>query len=54
MNFVFWLLIVLLAVLIWFLLAFTFKPIGNFFYRLWRKAFDEIENKDEEREDFKK
>lgn len=54
MNFVFWLLIILSAVLLWFLLAFAFKPIGNFFYRLWMRAFDEIENKDEESEDFKK
>lgn len=42
-------LVVLGAVLLWFLLSFTFKPIGALFTALWKDAIDEIkeENKEE-------
>lgn len=32
------------AVMLWFLLSFLFKPVGKFFYRLYKDAMDEIEN----------
>ena len=46
-------LVLLGAVLLWFLLSFTFRPIGNFFYKTWEEAIEEINNKDpkEEREE---
>ena len=42
-------LVVLGAVLLWFLLSFAFKPIGALFTALWKDAIDEIkeENKEE-------
>ena len=49
MNVVFWLLVVIALVLLWFVLAFTFKPIGSFFTRLWNDALDAMED-DEEKE----
>lgn len=49
MNPIFWMLVIISLILLWFLLAFLFKPIGNFFYRIWKDAIDEIENKDTER-----
>lgn len=49
MNPIFWILVIISLILLWFLLAFLFKPIGNFFYRIWKDAIDEIENKDTER-----
>lgn len=51
MNFVFWLLIIIAIVFLWFLLAFLYKPIGCFFYRIWKDAIDEINIKDTERKD---
>ena len=44
MNPVFWLLIVIATIFLWFLLAFLYKPIGKFFYRIWKDAIDEINN----------
>lgn len=44
MNPVFWLLIVITTVFLWFLLAFLYRPIGKFFYRIWKDAIDEINN----------
>ena len=49
MNPIFWILVIISLILLWFLLAFLFKPIGTFFYRIWKDAIDEIENKDTER-----
>lgn len=53
MNFVFWLLVILGIVLLWFLLAFTFRPIGRFFYRIWKDAIEamNIKDTDSERKD---
>lgn len=44
MNPVFWLLIVIATIFLWFLLAFLYRPIGKFFYRIWKDAIDEINN----------
>lgn len=40
---VFYFLVVLAAILLWFLLAFMFKPVGRFFHRLWSDAIEAIE-----------
>ncbi len=45
---VFWILVILFLVLLWFLLSFSFTPIGKLFYRIWKDAEDEINNKKEE------
>lgn len=42
LNVVFYILLLLAVVFLWFLLAFLFKPIGKFFYRLWKDAVDEM------------
>ncbi len=41
--------IVIGAILLWFLLAFLFKPIGKFFSKLWEDAINEM--KEEKNED---
>ncbi len=48
MNPVFWILVVLVLVLIWFLLASSFKGIGMMFMKLWNEAKHGMndENKD--------
>lgn len=50
MNFVFWLLVIITLIFLWFLLAFTFRPIGRFFYRIWKDAIEEIDKEDEDKE----
>lgn len=50
MNPVFVLLVVLAAAAVWFLLSFAFRPIGRFFYRIWKDAVDEINKNDESEE----
>lgn len=50
MNFVFWLLVIITLIILWFLLAFTFRPIGRFFYRIWKDAIEEIDKEDEDKE----
>lgn len=45
MNLVFYLLIVMFAVILWFLLSFIFLPLGKYFYRIFSDAMDEL-NKD--------
>lgn len=49
MNPAFILLVLLGAVAVWFLLSFAFRPIGRFFYRIWKDAVDSI-NKEESEE----
>ena len=49
MNIVFYLLIAIALAILWFLLAFLFKPIGRFFKKLWNDTTDIIN--DEESED---
>lgn len=43
----FYILVALGIVLLWFLLAFVFKPVGKFFYRLWQDAVDAINEVDD-------
>lgn len=50
MNPVFIFLVILGTVLLWFLLSFTFVPLGKLFYRLWHDVVDEINKKDESEE----
>lgn len=50
MNPVFIVLVILLAVVLWFLLAFAFKPIGKLCFRIVQDAFDQMSNKNEEEE----
>lgn len=50
------LLIILLivAVVLWFLLSFLFKPVGKLTYRVYKDAVDEInKNDDEKQEEYK-
>lgn len=46
MNPVFYLLIISVVVFLWFVLAFLFKPIGRFFFRLWEDAKEAMEETD--------
>lgn len=47
MNPIFILLVVLIAILLWFLMSFAFKPLGKLFYRLWKDAVDEMRDDEE-------
>lgn len=49
MNPVFIFLVLLGVILLWFLLAFAYKPLGKVIYRIGKDAMDEI-NKDETKE----
>ena len=56
MNPVFVFLVILGAVVLWFLLSFVFFPIGKFIYRIGKDAIDEMnreENKENENNDEK-
>jgi hypothetical protein len=54
MNPVFWLLIIILAVVLWFIISFVFIPLGSFVLKKWNKTLEilnkEIENNDEKGE----
>lgn len=50
MNWVFYVIVVIAVVLLWFLCSFVYKPIGKFFYRLYKDARDEIVGNDTEKE----
>lgn len=52
MNPVFVILIILAAIVLWFLLSFAFFPSGRLVYRLWKDAIDEM-NKEEKQEEEK-
>lgn len=49
MNPVFWLLVLLIAVALWFILTFVFIPLGNTLLKKWNKTID-ILNKETEEE----
>ena len=53
MNPAFVILVILGAVLLWFLLSFVFFPLGKVVYRLWKDAVDEM-NREDEKEKEKK
>ena len=48
MNPVFWLLVILGAVLLWFFASFIFYPLGMYFWRLWSDTLDNINRDDKE------
>lgn len=50
MNPAFIFIVILFAVLLWFLLSFAFKPIGKLFYRLWKDAIDAMKDEEEKGE----
>lgn len=51
MNIVFYLILWVLAIFLWFILAFIFKPIGRFFIRLWEDAKKEMKTKREKKKE---
>lgn len=46
MNIIFWIMVVIVCTLLWFLLAFLFRPLGRFIFRIWDDAVKEIQQKD--------
>ena len=50
MNPVFWLLVILGAVLLWFFASFIFYPLGRYLWRLWNDTMENI-NKDDKNDD---
>lgn len=42
MYMMFWFYIVIALIILWFLLAFMFKPIGKFLYRIWKDAINNM------------
>lgn len=46
---VFYIIVILLAILLWFLLAFMFKPLGKLGHRIWQDAMDAMNEDDENR-----
>lgn len=51
MNITFWILVILVCIGIWFVLAFTFKPIGKLFYKIGKDAMEELKSNQEEEDD---
>ena len=51
MNPVFVLLVILAAILLWFLLSFVFYPLGRIIYRLVKDVVDEIKREDKEKKE---
>lgn len=51
MNPVLIFLILIGAVILWFLLSFVFYPLGKFVYRIWKDANDEMNREDKEKEE---
>ena len=43
MNPVFWFLVILIAIVAWFLLAFVFYPLGKFIWKIGNDAKQELE-----------
>lgn len=46
MNIAFYILIILAAMVLWFLLSFLFKPLGKFLFRIFKDTKDIIEEND--------
>lgn len=53
MNPVFWLFVILVAIALWFLLAFVFHPIGEFMWKIGSDTIDELNKEDEDNEEKK-
>lgn len=47
MNPVFYLIVIMIAVTLWFLLAFIFYPLGRFLYRIYTDTVHELEREDD-------
>ena len=45
---VFYILVFIAAILLWFLLAFMFKPMGKLGHRIWKDAVDAINEEENE------
>ena len=45
---VFYILVFITAILLWFLLAFMFKPMGKLGHRIWKDAVDAINEEENE------
>lgn len=43
---VFYILVIIVAILLWFLLSFMFKPLGKLGHRIWQDAADAIDEED--------
>lgn len=50
MNPVFVFLVILGAIILWFLLSFAFVPLGNILYKKWKNAIDNINKEDTTKE----
>ncbi len=48
MNPIFVFLVILAAVIIWFLLSFAFCPLGKLIYQVWKDAVNEISKEESE------
>jgi len=46
----FYILLILGIIVLWFLLAFLFYPLGRFIYRIWKDAKDNMEKDDKKEE----
>lgn len=53
MNPAFIIIVILAAILLWFLLSFAFIPIGKFVYRIWKDANDNMNKKENKKEDLR-
>ena len=51
MNPVFYLIVIVTAVLLWFLLAFVFRPLGSMLLRLIRNALKKMDEEEENEKD---
>ena len=51
MNPVFYLIVIVAAVLLWFLLAFVFRPLGSMFLRMVKNAFTKMNEEEENEKD---
>lgn len=48
MNPAFLIIVIIIAILLWFLLSFIFIPLGKLIYKVWKNTYDNI-NKEEKR-----
>ena len=53
MNPVFWLLVIIIAIVLWFLLAFIFHPIGVFMWKIGSDAVEELNKEDNDKKEEK-
>ncbi|MEG1564208.1 MAG: hypothetical protein RR365_10850 [Bacteroides sp.] len=45
MNPIFVLIVIMVAIAVWFLLAFLYRPLGGMLFRIWKDSIDEIDGK---------